>query len=1654
MPFYAGTLDAWSIGFGTPARVLAGASTLVTARWVGIETTLGSPRLLPGEKVEVGVPGEFVYSGTGVAMEPFTFTADSTEVGVTLTVSAGATSGTLLATASTLVNVVIEPPFVALVVVIEPREFALAFTTSVGEALETAQVLAGGSTEVWLTLHNAGALLADESMQVSLKTTTVTVDRSELILTAQASSALFVIDAAYNATSPLGVMTSGEVRSGDAVVMNVVVSPVSLAVEVVARRFRLELDAARDVYTRVHSPGVAIADGTSVGMGIQSVRSTIDVVENIMIEALWVAVSITHTHRSDLIVELVSPEEMSLRLHDRTVGSADNLRRIYTARDDPLHSLVGTQARGEWVLTVGDDGSPDAGTLDAWGIGFGTPARVLAGASTLVTARLVGVDTTLGSPRLLPGEKVEVGEFEYGGAGVVAEPFTFTADSTEVGVTLTVSAGATSGTLLATASTLVNVVIEPPFVALVVGIEPREFALAFMPPDIGILAGMTETVTLSLIGVSLSPEDPMVTVALDLSHPSSPDRLELVTSVSLEFDADTMRHAVTLRALGEVTVLEAFTLSASVMEEHGVPNASFTDAGLSVNVVDERKFTWVFRSVETREELREAVVVAGATTQLLISLEGAGGVRLFAGELVQADVDASTGLMLSSMRLRLFLMRVRNREAPVVRLSADSDAVGSAGMLTVRVAAGMVSLSRTTITTQATLPVRVVRAFAFAFKTAEGEALEIARIPITQVLTESTSAVVVTLANTALLAPAESVSVRLTATGVSVDRAGFGLTKAMPSEVMVIGAAGGTGGMITVSGEIMMGGSRVADTRVAEATLPVRVIRRFELRFETAAGEVPGKLQVIAGATTEVKIALVNPELLDSDSGEVVRVTSEATTVNIVPRSVRLTRDDPDATLTISAAADAGSMSGTVVAMGAVKRDGSPVADTSVEPTTLVIFPRELALVFTLPEIGILTGTTETVTLSLIGASLLPAAERVVVGLRLLDDTTVSLVSMGTLTFGASTPRHAVELAALASALTGATTLVASVLETSPNLGDAAISDSELGVNVIEGREFRWVFRLSETGGVLSEAVVVAGATTRLLISLEGIRGADLRAGEEVAADLDISDGLLALPSPLIVRAGTVSSAVALTADSVATSGELQLKVARTTPSMLEQAVEPEATLPVRVVREFELRFETAAGEALEMARIPITQVLTESTTAVVVALADPALLAADESVSVTLTATGVSVDRAGFGLTKAMPSEVIVIGASGGMGGMIAASGEVMVGGSRVADTRVVEAALPVRVVREFALRFETAAGEALEMAQVLTESMTAVVVALLNAGSLESGEVVMVTLDAATVTVDGSSVTLTQETTRGTVTIGADAGVASMSGTVVAMGAVELNGSAVEDTRVGAATLTVDVLAVAQVIREFGLQFEVQGAVATMAQVLAGDTTEVEIALVNPELLDFGSGEAVQVTLDAATVTVDGSSVTLTQETTRGTVTISADAGVASMSGTVVAMGAVELNGSAVEDTRVGAATLTVDVLAVEPVIREFGLQFEVQGAVATMAQVLAGDTTEVEIALLNADSLESGEVVMVTLATTTGVNIALISVTLTRESPSTTLIIGAAADARSLLGSVTATGVVMSGGLPVDDTQVGMASLAVTVGAAGLQLRVRVLLEGPLQ
>jgi Zn-dependent metalloprotease len=73
------------------------------------------------------------------------------------------------------------------------------------------------------------------------------------------------------------------------------------------------------------------------------------------------AVTITHTYRGDLVIDLIAPDGSSYRLKNgSTTDSADNVDATYTV------NLGGEAADGAWKLSVRDLYRQDTGTLTGW----------------------------------------------------------------------------------------------------------------------------------------------------------------------------------------------------------------------------------------------------------------------------------------------------------------------------------------------------------------------------------------------------------------------------------------------------------------------------------------------------------------------------------------------------------------------------------------------------------------------------------------------------------------------------------------------------------------------------------------------------------------------------------------------------------------------------------------------------------------------------------------------------------------------------------------------------------------------------------------------------------------------------------------------------------------------------------------------------------------------------------------------------------------------------------------------------------------------------------------------------------------------------------------------------------------------------------------
>jgi len=127
------------------------------------------------------------------------------------------------------------------------------------------------------------------------------------------------------------------------------------------------------VYEHMEYPEIAIPDNNSGG-----IRVYLDVAEDLEISSVDCYADITHSYRGDLVVELTSPTGTTVRLHDRTGGSADDITTWFdmeTPCDGPgsMGDFAGESSQGRWELMVSDLASYDTGTLHQWGLRIAAP---------------------------------------------------------------------------------------------------------------------------------------------------------------------------------------------------------------------------------------------------------------------------------------------------------------------------------------------------------------------------------------------------------------------------------------------------------------------------------------------------------------------------------------------------------------------------------------------------------------------------------------------------------------------------------------------------------------------------------------------------------------------------------------------------------------------------------------------------------------------------------------------------------------------------------------------------------------------------------------------------------------------------------------------------------------------------------------------------------------------------------------------------------------------------------------------------------------------------------------------------------------------------------------------------------------------------------
>ena len=114
------------------------------------------------------------------------------------------------------------------------------------------------------------------------------------------------------------------------------------------------------------APSLAIPDNTPAG-----VTDTFTMLDDLSITDIEVYVDVTHTYIGDLYVELTSPSSTTVRLHNGSGSSSDNIVGWYDTDltvDGPgaLSDFSGEQSAGEWELWVSDNAGLDTGTLNEW----------------------------------------------------------------------------------------------------------------------------------------------------------------------------------------------------------------------------------------------------------------------------------------------------------------------------------------------------------------------------------------------------------------------------------------------------------------------------------------------------------------------------------------------------------------------------------------------------------------------------------------------------------------------------------------------------------------------------------------------------------------------------------------------------------------------------------------------------------------------------------------------------------------------------------------------------------------------------------------------------------------------------------------------------------------------------------------------------------------------------------------------------------------------------------------------------------------------------------------------------------------------------------------------------------------------------------------
>ena len=1343
----AGTLESWYLEINTGVQMLAGESIPVVVTLSGLDTPFGASRLFAGETLTA----DWTYTdGVGVTLPPVMFQVASTTSSVEVASMLGATSaatpgvGVLEArfdAAAVRVNAEIDPA----VVPVQPiRRFRLTFAPAT-----TARVLAGSTTEVMVVLENVDLLREGEVVRVSLSTEIVVAIPSERTLTADEESTIFTIVAPFDAVPLLGmVVASGEVLSGDVdvPVANTRVVSTTLAVEIAPRRFRLVVVKGGGV---IDFEYVVAGGSTEVVVGISGVDtplgpSRLDASERLQ-------VGFVYTDGEGVTLSPVSLNEdvpFALATVDAGEGATSGVLQLtgsglVNADVVPVALRIEVLPNEFRLVFEPPQIGILTGTTETVVLSLTDASRLPAGDEVLVELLLVDASTVSVVPQ-------------------TQTVLSFNASATSHVVVLRAAADTSPGatTLFAAVLSLPPALSGARFVGaeLPVSIfDEREFEWVFRSPQ-------GERLSTAVVVASASTRvDGASSLRVDGALTRLLVSLEGVAGERL-FDNEQVNVSVSVGAQSGLEIEPAeFTFSAGetslelklkltaflplavqrddlqllgtvpdTLERTTIPPS----ATLPVQVL--REFTFSFATLDgapieiatqpdnAGRRATTVQILTGGSRMLVLVLDNpellgvdeeffldfvpplpngraSGGNNLEPGNVLTLSRDAGSDLRLRTVTLSL-TGRVESESdgeevlhTRVVPVSLRVEIVPRRFRLSLS-PAGVVQFSRTERPNEL-IPDNTATQSVHSNITVEDEItieslavrVEISHLDIgdLRVLLISPEVAVVTLHGTTN-DPAEN----LFETYTSLDHAGLAALVGAPAQ-----------------GEwrLSVGDYALGETGTLEAWS--LEINGFFVRV------LAGDSAAVTASLVAVETPLGTPELFEDETLEVA-LAYDGTGVTLSEQRVTFDAERTPVGVTLDALLDATRGTLTAVAAGAI----SVNAEIAPAALRIEVFPNEFRLVFEPPQIGILTGTEETVVLSLTDASRLPAGDEVLVELLLDDASTVSVVSPTALSFNASATSHEVVLRAAADTSPGATVLVASV-ETSPaSLAGAEFVGAGLPVSIFGAREFEWVFR-SPQGERLSTAVVVAsastrvdGASTRVLVSLEGVAGERLLGDEQVNVSVSAGaqSGLEIEPDEFTFRAGEMSLELELTAflplavqmDDL----QLQLQLLGTVlPGTQERTtIPPSATLPVQVLREFTFSFITLGGAPLETT----ARVLAGGTTEVVVVLENPDVLMEDEQLRVSLQPTTVTVIPLELTLTPTTPRATLTIAArfdADPPEGMVLASGRVMSGEERVANTRVVSTALAVEIVpRSFRVSLLSETGAPVSVVRVLAAGST----------------------------------------------------------------------------------------------------------------------------------------------------------------------------------------------------------------------------------------------------------------------------------------------------------------------------------------------------------